>query len=77
MNSVHGAFSLAKGECRFGLWMFRGSSKRGWQRNRAELGFAFAEGVITALRGWFAQNATASAARFDLNEQNCWLKDRK
>jgi hypothetical protein len=36
-----------------------------------ELGFAFAEGVIAALRGWLAQNATASTARFDLNEQNC------
>jgi hypothetical protein len=36
-----------------------------------ELGFAFAEGVIAALRGWLAQNATDSTARFDLNEQNC------
>jgi hypothetical protein len=42
-----------------------------------ELGFAFAQGLVAAVRGWFAQNATALAALFDLNEQNCWLKDRK
>jgi len=35
-----------------------------------QLGFAFAQGVIAVLRGWFAQNATDFAARFDLTEQN-------
>jgi hypothetical protein len=50
------------------------------ESSREQLGFAFAQGVIAMPRGWFAQNATALAARFDLseqNEQNRCLKDWK